>query len=618
MRNCTIAPDAASFGVESHNPAYRRDIDGLRALAILPVVWFHSGLPGTPGGFVGVDIFFVISGYLITRIIQGDLATGSFSFGHFYRRRFRRIAPALAVVLTATLAIGYMLLVPDELVRLCRSAIAALLMVPNIFYAYVGGGDYFAIAKRAPPLLLHTWSLGIEEQFYLLLPLFLMLVARLGVVRPAIVLVVVLSFALCVIGTTRAPVAAFYLLPSRAWELGLGAMLAVEAVCVPARWRAATSLIGAVMIVASVALLAGQDRSPLWAVVVPAMGAMLVIGSGPAAPVNRVLAGSPFVWIGGISYSLYLWHWPIFAFLQRWWIDDKLPAVWSLAGIGLSIVLAWITCRWVEQPARRGTVHFGRVAAMVAGGATVVAAFAVVGLVGAGLPQRFTPRARAMLAQAQDNAPLAHRCFSTVLADIERKCVVGQGTPTALIWGDSHAASDSAGIAAGLGVPTAVVSSGGCPPAIDPNSGVAKACVKRNRAILAWLAQRPRITTIVFAALWHTYERPDRDRFWHGVQATAAVLGGRRIIVLAGVPYPGVDVPTDSALREQWGKAPLRLDCPPARLRLDGVTVVDLAGAFCAYPEPWRLFVDRNHPSMTANRAIIAPGLAAALARTKS
>ena len=617
MRSSTIASEAGSSGVGGKKPAYRRDIDGLRALAILPVVWFHSGLPGAPGGFVGVDIFFVISGYLITRILRDDLATGSFGFGHFYRRRFRRIAPALTVVLTVTLAVGFLLLVPDELVRLCSSAIAALLMVPNFFYAYVGGGDYFAIAKRAPPLLLHTWSLGIEEQFYLLLPLFLILAARFRVVRPAIVLVVVLSFALCVIGTTRAPVAAFYLLPSRAWELGLGAMLAVEVVSVPPRWRAAASVIGAVMIAASVALLAGQGVSPLWAVVVPAIGAMLLIGSGPAAPVNRALAGSPFVWIGGISYSLYLWHWPIFAFLQRWWIDDKLPAVWSLAGIGVSIVLAWITCRWVEQPARRGAVYFGKVAAMVAGGATVVAAFAVVGLVGAGLPQRFTPRARAMLAQAADNAPLARRCFSTVLADIERKCVVGQGTPTALIWGDSHAASDSAGIAAGLGVPTAVVSSGGCPPVIDPNSGVAKACVKRNRAILAWLAQRPRITTIVFAALWHTYERPDRDRFWRGVQATAAAMGGRRTIVLAGVPYPGVDVPTDSALREQWGKAPLRLDCPPARLRLDGVTVVDLAGAFCASPEPWRLFVDRNHPSMTANRAIIAPGLAAALPRSK-
>ena len=499
-------------GPVTNKRPYRADIDGLRALAILPVVWFHSGLPGAPGGFVGVDVFFVISGYLITRIISGDLATGSFSFGHFYRRRFRRIAPALAVVLIFTLAIGYLLMVPDELVKLCRSAIAALAMIPNIFFSYVGGGDYFAIAKRAPPPLLHTWSLGIEEQFYLLFPLFLIIATRFRVVRPAIVLVVILSFLLCVIGTTRAPAAAFYLLPTRAWELGLGAMLAVEAVAIPARWRAAASVIGIGMIAASIGLLAGQGVSPLWAVAAPAVGAMLLIGSGPGAPVNRALALAPFVWVGRISYSLYLWHWPIFAFLQRWWIDDKLPVTWSLAGIVVSIVLAWATYRWVEQPARRGTVRFGAVAALVAGGAAVVTAIAVIGLVWAGVPERFTPRARAMLAQADDNAPLARRCFSTAFADIEGKCLVGRGTPTALIWGDSHAASDSAGIAAGLGGPTAIVSSGGCPPVIDRRAGVSGGCVKRNREILAWLQQRPHIKTIVFTALWRTYEKSGRDQ----------------------------------------------------------------------------------------------------------
>jgi hypothetical protein len=238
-------------------------------------------------------------------------------------------------------------------------------------------------------------------------------------------------------------------------------------------------------------------------------------------------------------------------------------------------------------------------------------------MIWAGLPQRFTPRARAMLAQADDNAPLGRKCFSTAFADIERKCSVGRGPPTALIWGDSHAATDSAGIAAGLGVPTAVVSSGGCPPALDPRAGVSEGCAKRNRAIMAWLAERPYITTIVLDALWHSYEKSDYDRFWRGMRPTIAALGNRRIVVLAGVPYPGVDVPTDSAVREQWGRPPLRLDCPPARVPLSGVTLVDLSAAFCAYPEPWRLFVDRNHPSMTANRAVIGPGLAAALARSR-
>ncbi|WP_293989428.1 acyltransferase family protein [Sphingomonas sp.] len=589
---------------------YRADIDGLRALAILPVVWFHSGLPGAPGGFVGVDVFFVISGYLITRIVRDDLAAGTFSFGHFYRRRFRRIAPALAVVLIATLAVGYLMLVPDDLVRLCRSAVAAVVMIPNIYFSYVGGGDYFAIAKRAQPPLLHIWSLGIEEQFYLFFPFFLMIATRFRVARPAIVLAAVASFALCVVGAKHAPVAAFYLLPSRAWELALGAMLAVDAVAIPARWRAATSAIGIAMIAASIALLEGQGISPLWAVSIPAFGAMLLIGSGPNAPVNRVLAFAPFVWIGRISYSLYLWHWPIFAFLQRWWIDDQLPAVWSLAGIGLSIMLAWITYRRVEQPARRSTVRFGLVAAPVAVGAAIVLAGSLSAITSAGLPERFTPRARAMIAEGDDHAPLGLTCLNMPLSDVERSCVVGKGTPTMLIWGDSHSASDSAGIAAGLGQTAVVIGNGGCPPAIDPRSGMTAGCLKRNRAILAWLGRRPAITTIVFAALWRTYEKRDRGAFWRGMQPTIDALGGKRVIVLAGVPYPGVDVPTDSAMREQWGRPPLRFDCPPARVPITGVTLVDLSTPFCAYPEPWRLFVDRNHPSMTANRAIIGPAFA--------
>lgn len=580
-------------------------------------MWFHSGLPGAPGGFVGVDVFFVISGYLITRIIRDDLAAETFSFGHFYRRRFRRIAPALAVVLIATLAVGYLMLVPNDLARLCRSAIAAVTMVPNIFFSYVGGGDYFAIAKRAQPPLLHTWSLGIEEQFYLLFPLFLMIATRFRVARPAIVLVAISSFALCVLGTRYAPTATFYLLPGRAWELALGAMLAVDAVTIPARWRAIASAIGIATIAAGIVLLEGQGISPLWAVAIPAFGAMLLIGSGSDAPVNRVLAVAPLVWIGRISYSLYLWHWPIFAFLQRWWIDDHLPATWSLAGIGVSFVLAWITYRWVEQPARRSSSPFRRVAVPVTAGAAIILAGAIVALTSGGLPQRFTPRARAMIAQSDDHAPLGLTCLNMPLPDVERSCRVGKGTPTVLIWGDSHSAADSAGIAAGLGRTAIVIGNGGCPPTIDPRSGMSGGCVKRNRAILAWLRQRPAITTIVFAALWHTYEKRDHDAFWRGMQPTVAALGDRRVIVLAGVPYPGIDVPNDSAIREQWGRPPLRFDCPPARAPISGVTLVDLSTAFCAYPEPWRLFVDRNHPSMTANRAIIAPAFAAIMSESK-
>lgn len=596
---------------------YRADIDGLRALAILPVVWFHSGLPGMSGGFVGVDIFFVISGYLITHIVRSDLAAGSFSFGYFFRRRFRRIAPALVIVLCSTLAAGYLLLVPDELVRLARSAIAALAMVPNLYFWLDGGGDYFALAKRAPPPLLHTWSLGIEEQFYLLFPAFMLLATRHRIMQPAIIAVVLTSFALCVIGSINAPQSTFFLLPARAWELGLGAMLAVKPVSIPTRWRAVASVGGFAMIASSIVLLAGQGVSPLWAVAVPATGTTILIACGTGAPVNRALAWSPLAEIGRISYSLYLWHWPIFAFLQRWCVDEKLPVAWLMVGIGISLVLAWSTYRWVEQPARRSAVRFGAVAAIVAGGAVVVLVGAGLILARGGLPERFTLRGRAMLAVANDHAPLALSCLNNNLADVERTCYVGEGAATAMVWGDSHAASDSAGIAAALGQPTVVIGNGGCPPTLDPRTGVTGGCIARNREILAWLDQRPRITTIVFAALWLTYERSDRDRFWRGMDTTIAALGKRRVIVLVGVPYPGVNMPTDSAIREQWGRAPFHLSCPLAGSSVHGAIVVDVSAAFCAYPEPWRLFVDRNHPSMTANQQIIAPELLHALANQK-
>ena len=415
-----------------------------------------------------------------------------------------------------------------------------------------------------------------------------------------------------VVGSTRAPQATFFLLPGRVWEFAFGAVLAVSAVTIPPRLRAISSFTGISMLAVSVILLAGQGQSRLWPVAISAVSATLLIGSGPEALVNRALALPLLFWIGRISYSLYLWHWPIFAFLQRWWTDDRVPGLWSLGGIGASFALASATYRWVEQPARRKEVRFGAVAAAVAGGAIIVLIGA--GFARNGLPERFTPRARAMLAVAADHAPLGLSCLNMNLDEAERRCRIGRGMPTAVIWGDSHATSDSAGAAAALGETTVVIGSGGCPPSIDPRAGVSRGCVARNRAILDWLAKRPQITTIVLVAFWPEYERADQVGFWQGMQHTAAALGSRRTILLGGVPYPGVDVPTNSATREQWGFPPFKLRCKTPELPLRGVIVVDLSVAFCAYAEPWRLFVDRNHPSMTANRAIIQPVLTEVLA----
>lgn len=598
---------------------YRADIDGLRALAVLPVVWFHSGLPGLPGGFAGVDVFFVISGYLITGIIARGLAAGSFSFAGFYQRRVRRIAPALLVVLLATLAIGTLLLLPRQLSELAKSAIAAQLLVPNFHFWLDGGGGYFGLAKRLPPLLLHTWSLGVEEQFYLLFPLFLVLATRWRIARSATIAVIALSAALCWLGADRAPVATFFLLPTRAWELGLGAALAQGLLAIPIRLRGMAAWAGLALLGAAYALPGGSDQSHFLTVVAAALGAVLVIASGPETLAARLLALPALTGTGRISYSLYLWHWPVFLFAQQWLISAALPSAWSLACIALSFGLAWLTWRFVEQPARRSAVPFRRVMAWVGAGSLVVFGLAVAIIATAGFPARFSPEVLALSRQTRDHAPLASICSDLPLSRIARQCVIGSGAPRVAIWGDSHAAADSPGIAAALGQTSVLISTGGCAPSLGsraalPGSLGADACTRRNRTVLDWLNRQPEITTVVLVARWQSYVAISGPGYWRGVQATVVGLNGKRVLVVAGTPIPGVNVPWANALRRHFGRAPLTLDCPPAAVPLRGVAVIDLAPAFCAHPRQWTLFFDGNHPSLTANREVIEPALRRTLA----
>lgn len=580
---------------------------------MLAVVWFHSGLAGLSGGFAGVDVFFVISGYLIAGIIGRELAAGQFSFKRFYQRRVRRIALALIVVLLASLVAGYALLLPFELVKLGESALAALGMAPNLYFWGETDGGYFGLTKRITPPLLHTWSLGVEEQFYLLFPLFLVLAARWKLVRPALWVGAALSFALCVVGSTLVTKAAFYLLPTRAWELALGALLASGAIALPERMRADAGIAGLAMIIGGMALLKAGGQSPLWLVVVPVLGTVLAIGAGAAGPVGRLLALPPLVSVGQISYSLYLWHWPVFAFLKHWRIETELAATWAVVGIALSLGLAALSYRWIEQPARLGMVPFRRVLALVLPGAALVAAFGAAAIAQLGWPQRFDREALARLAQSSDKVPLAESCDTVPLAALSKGCQMGHGSPQALIWGDSHAGADSAGIAEGLGQPTLLATWGGCPPGLAPPGAGLDLCVQRNRAVIDWLKARPEIATVVLVANWPR-RKAEGEAPWRDVQAAIDALPGRRVIVIAGTPLAGIDVPWASALRQSRGMPPLQLHCPPARVQVHGALVVDFSAAFCAHPKPWLLLTDGNHPSATANREVIAPTVRAAIA----
>ena len=338
--------------------AYRPDIDGLRALAVLSVVFFHFEFLGFSGGFVGVDIFFVISGYLITSIIVGDLEVGRFSFARFYERRIRRIVPAFIVMLAAATIASVALFPPKELAQFGISAAAAAGFCSNIFFAFQT--NYFAGPDSMMPLL-HTWSLGVEEQFYILWPLLLFACSRMGARLAVSVLVVGLATAsLAYSGwgvNTKYASQLFYLLQSRAWELMFGAILALGLVPrIGNRWlRDGLALLGIAMIALAVSYFSSTTPFPgLWATI-PCLGAMLVIHTGQQRDtvVYRLLSLPPFVFIGLISYSLYLWHWPVFAFAENY-LGRPFSFGEAVLLMIVCIAIATASWRYVEQPFRYG------------------------------------------------------------------------------------------------------------------------------------------------------------------------------------------------------------------------------------------------------------------------
>lgn len=335
---------------------YRPEIDGLRALAVVAVVLFHLGL-GLPGGFIGVDVFFVISGFLITGIIRRGLEDETFSLAEFWERRVRRIFPAMFVVVLATLATGYWLLPPNELEDLGKSAVAQCLFLANVYFWRDTG--YFAGPAELKPLL-HTWSLAVEEQFYLFFPLLLVFFRKLSSKRLFWILAMIsfLSLSNSVYGTLYQPGAAFFLLPMRAWELLAGCMLAVFPwKCKPSLRRdGVIAVAGLLAIILPVFFYNSQTLFPGLAALPPVLGTAAVIfatANTPTTTVGRVLSLRPVVFVGLISYSLYLWHWPVIVYSRTYWGDLGWKQI--IFALFCSIVLAVLSWNFVEKPFRRHT-----------------------------------------------------------------------------------------------------------------------------------------------------------------------------------------------------------------------------------------------------------------------
>jgi peptidoglycan/LPS O-acetylase OafA/YrhL len=431
-------------------PKYRADIDGLRSFAVIPVVLFHAKLNIFPGGFVGVDVFFVISGFLISNIIYSEVDSSSFSIIKFYERRVRRILPAYFALLAACFLLGAFTMMPSDYLEFARSCLSSLLFVSNIFF-YYQSGDYFDAPEETKPLL-HTWSLSVEEQFYIFFPPLIVALAYLSkrfglpLRQSAILLMAFMSLALSIFAAYHSPKAAFYLMPSRAWELLVGSMLAlpiaskinVRPLAEIATW------VGMVLIIYATLFFDSEMIFPGAAALVPTIGAGLVIFGGLGGVKTKaasVLGCAPLRFIGLISYSLYLWHWPILVF-SRTYFGEQQDNMVAVCAVGLSIVFATVSWRYIERPFRDSTV-FGRGRLFrLAGAAGIVTACASGAIaLAAGLPQRLPTRVTAIMVDQQYRDPLYTRCFD--FKDTVRSspfCVRGapRVPPTFAVVGDSH------------------------------------------------------------------------------------------------------------------------------------------------------------------------------------
>jgi peptidoglycan/LPS O-acetylase OafA/YrhL len=492
---------------------YRADIDGLRALAVLAVIAFHARPALLPGGYAGVDLFFVISGFLITNLISKELALGAFSLAGFYNRRIKRILPAYIVVALATLLAAAYLLIPNDYVFYTTSLAASWAFASNVFFSLLSWG-YFGQRTEEFPLL-HTWSLSVEEQFYFVYPLLLLGLHR-YFPRWRNAALLALAVALLALSELKAAkVGAYFLLPYRAHELLAGALAACAARRVPGGAAAtAQALAGLVLALGSLVLLHRQSPYPGLHSLPPALGAALLIHAGGRAnAVSSLLGSRPLAAIGKISYSLYLWHWPIFSFLRYRGI--ALDTVNTGLAIAASFALAYLSWRYIEMPARRQSRLPLRVTLPMYY-ALPAAVFLAVGLhsyATEGAPGRFSSAERQLIASYSFERDLTGACAirsgeyrGVTLEHLQTHCTVGAGAepPRLLLFGDSHANHFKpflAQLALAGHLRMAYFVEGSCSP-IDLHDGGNTAptpCQRRNADLLALASH---FHYVALAGLW--------------------------------------------------------------------------------------------------------------------
>lgn len=493
---------------------YRAEIDGLRAVAVIPVVLFHAGFEGFSGGFVGVDVFFVISGYLITTIILSEKEQGTFSLVNFYERRARRILPALFVVMLVSLLFAWLWFYPSDMRDFSESLVAVSTFISNIHFWRESG--YWGAANEMKPLL-HTWSLSVEEQYYVLFPLFLMLMWRFGKrwILGSFMVIAVISLALAQWGAYNKPEANFFLLPTRGWELAIGAGIAfyflyrkqmIQTLLSHKVVDEMLGFVGLLMIGYAVYYFNETVPFPSFYALIPTIGTGLVIlFASPQTIVGRILSIKIFVSVGLISYSAYLWHQPLFAFARYRSLAEPSEDLFAILAF-LSFPLGWLSWKYVEQPFRKKGIY----------SRTKVFSFAIAGsvlFIGIGLAGHFNDgwvnRIDSKI-QVKNQSP---GCSASEFHSVKVcKLVNGQNNLTFLI-GDSHAGA----LAHEMQVAFIEKKMGllhlfkiGCPPVknvyrADGGNTNDLSCYEFNKAMYSFIKDNKKIENIVMSARWNLF-----------------------------------------------------------------------------------------------------------------
>jgi peptidoglycan/LPS O-acetylase OafA/YrhL len=497
---------------------YRPDVDGLRAVAVSLVVLYHVG-SHFYGGFIGVDVFFVISGYLISSVILSDISAGRFSISGFYERRIRRILPALLVMMILTSVLVWHYFIPQEIEAFGRSQLAALFSVSNfLFWAQSG---YFDSPSLVKPLL-HTWSLAVEEQFYIVFPLLILFVRRFfpGRMRSIICGLALVSFLASAITVYRDPTAAFFFAPLRAWELLTGTIISQK--YLPSikgtALRNLASATGLLLILASSHYLNDGVPFPGVAALGPCLGAGLIIAAGETGPsiVGKILSLRPIVFLGLISYSLYLWHWPLLVFQRTsslFFHNADMTPVQEVTFCLITVAVAALSWKFVEQPFRKGRLRPGRRALLyVNGWAVGLIACASLGMIYFhGFPNRFPISAQQVAAYADYDRTASTRegvCFldgHTRVKDFRKDVCLAQhpGKNSVLLLGDSHAAQLLAGLVSVFPDRDILQANvAGCRPlVVEPRDAPAE-CLELNSFIFNQYLQNHHIDTVILAGQW--------------------------------------------------------------------------------------------------------------------